>query len=152
MGGTQGKEGIKAEAHNTEWGLSQNLKAALLLDAVATATSVPESLALFTGLFTYMVCRERATQAAVACWLTPKWSEQYSHFQGAWWMHVVETSKWFPYAIHVLIVHLTGDTFFPLKWYPLIVKLWVCEGEMWSVPVNSVITIYLLTESIWEAS
>lgn len=61
-------------------------------------------------------------------------------------------SKWFPYAIHVLIVLLTGDTFFPLKRYPLIGQLWVGEGEMWSVPVNSVTAISLLTESIWEAS
>lgn len=49
--------------------------------------------------------------------------------------------KWFPYAIHVHIVLLTGDTFFPLKWYPLVGRLRVSEGETWSVPVNSVIAI-----------
>lgn len=50
-------------------------------------------------------------------------------------------SKWFPYAIHVRIVLLTGDTFFPLKRYPLVGRLQVSEGETRSVPVNSVIAI-----------
>lgn len=53
-------------------------------------------------------------------------------------MSAVIAVKWFPYVIHVHIV-LTGDPFFPLKWYPLVGRLRVSKEETWPVPVNSVI-------------
>lgn len=56
-------------------------------------------------------------------------------------MSAVIAVKWFPCAIHVHIVLLTGDTFFPLKWYPRVGRLWVSKEETWPAPVNSVIAI-----------
>ena len=78
-------------------------------DAHAPSAQMAQSLGPLTVLFTH---RGRATQVSPAGALTPAWSEQCLDLQGAWGAHTVVASKWFPCAIRVCIVLLTGDTFF----------------------------------------